>query len=411
MTRTETAVVVALMAVRAAMAWVGPQGLSPDSDRYRYRYADVWAFWAGQGPGQLLQLINLLPVRGALVVQTVLAGVLWAWAAVTAAQTAGKQWPFWAVLLWAASPWWVVWDWRVLTEAVTVAAMALFAAGAAQVLRGGGSGSWWPLVVGGVVALAVRPLVVPLVAGVVLVVLVTVRRRDRAVRYGPVAVLAGVMAWSALQAVVWTAGTATYDYLPRPMTLTAIQASDRLGARSENPGYLELARDWGMPCTDFPIPYGFEGAWAVRVADCPRLATWLDRGGLPWGAEVTRLPMSTAHELVSGRWLDTQWEAYDSGFWLGRLHGLPVDEVMWLGVLLAAAVVVTMPGRHTGARLIVLATAGYAFVMFMADGLENWRHMAPALVMVLPFAVAYLGRGQGYRAARVAGAAGTEASA
>lgn len=124
-------VAIGSIALARAM-WVASRDpiTSPDSVRY-WNPADpllTFRFDMGQGPGQLLQIIYLLPVGVAAPLQAFAAALLWAWASRVATRRL-PRWAFWVALAFSLSPWWLIWDSRVITEALTLSGMALFAAG------------------------------------------------------------------------------------------------------------------------------------------------------------------------------------------------------------------------------------------------------------------------------------------
>ena len=376
---------------RSALAASGPLGISPDSYRYRDELflLDVFRFDLGQGPGQLVQFINFLPVPAALALQTLIAVLAWGWAAEVA--TRGLRWYwFWLVFLFSVSPWWLVWDWRVLTEALTIAGMALFAAGVARWLD---QESSTPMIVGACIALLARPLVVPLVIGVLGVAFVARRRLPTR---KALVVLVALVAFAGIQSVVWNTAVARFFWLPRPMTLSAIQAADRMGARSQLSGYQELAKEFGMPnCPEVArLEYGFGGSWIIQKSQCPGMAEWIDAGGLPWWAEVVYNPLPIAKEVVSGPWLGSTWADYDNGTVNAVVDKNAVDWPMWAAWALASVGLLAPGSRWVARALVVLGANGYALVLLLVDGMENWRHMLPALVVLVPFAVGSLSRHQ-----------------
>lgn len=394
MTRLERIAIVAVAVLRAVLAGLGPMGVFPDSARYRSE-SDTFAvfdFFAGQGPGQLLQVINLLPLRMALGVQTLVAALLWAWAIIVATRELRRPW-FWLLFALSLSPWWLVWDWSVLTEGITIAAMALFAAGTARWIGGEPEG---PMIIGAVVALLTRPLMVPLVLGV-LVVAIAARRQLPGPRWVCVALLV-ILVFAGIQSIAFNRALAQYTYLPRPLTLASIQAGDRMGARSQVPGYMALAEKYGMPeCPEArTIPYGFPGAAALRRVPCPAFSEWLDSGGLPWWAELLHNTRPTLAVIVSGPWLNETWTTYAGPAWAPFLELTAiqrrVDLPMWIGSAFAA-VGLLLPGRGWLVRVaLVSGVVGYSVILLMVDGMENWRHMLPALAVLLPLAVGCLPR-------------------
>ena len=384
-----TAVVV-LAAVRAVVASSGPAGISPDSSRYRNPSDPLLAFRfdLANGPGQLVQVVFLFPLPLALALQAVLAALIWGWAALVATRDLAWPW-FWIVLGFGLSPWWLVWDSRVLTEALTLAGIALFASGAGRWMAGRHAAL--PMVAGAAIALLSRPLVVPLVLGILIVACI-VRRRVPGPRTTG-ALLVALLLLAGVQSVVFGRALATYDWLPEPVTLLSHQASDRVAARGRLPGYLELAAASGMPnCPQVSdLAAGFEGSTALRRLPCPGIPEWLDRGGLAWWKELALNPGPTLTEATTGAWVRESWWLYGSETWrpiMVRWIRERIDLVMW-AVLGASVVALLRPGRGwTGRAAVTVGTAAFALVMIMVDGLENWRHILPALAVLLPFAVA-----------------------
>lgn len=133
--------------------------------------AGTFRFDLGQGPGQLLQVVYLLPIEVAVALQAFAAALLWG-AAVVVATRGLPKWVFVVGLVFTLSPWWLVWDNTILTEAITLGAVALFAAGSGRWVQGE---SAVPMVVGAVIAILARPLTVPLIA--VLLVIAFIARR------------------------------------------------------------------------------------------------------------------------------------------------------------------------------------------------------------------------------------------
>lgn len=320
-------------------------------------------------------------------VQTLVAALLWGWAIIVATRGLRRYW-FWLLFAFNLSPWWLVWDWIVLTEGITIAAMALFAAGAARWIGGEPEG---PMIIGAVVALLTRPLMVPLVLGVLLVV-IAARRRLPGPRWVCAALLL-VLVFAGIQSVAFNRALAHYTYLPRPLTLGSIQASDRMGARSQVPGYMALAEKYGMPeCPEArTIPYGFPGAAALRVVPCPAFSEWLDAGGLPWWAELLHNTRPTLAVIVGGPWLNDTWPTYAGPDLAPLLKQTDitssVDRPMWIASAIAA-IGLLLPGRRWLVRATLLTgVVGYSVILLMVDGMENWRHMLPALAVLVPLAV------------------------
>lgn len=253
------------------------------------------------------------------------------------------------------------------------------------------------MIIGAVVALLTRPLMVPLVLGV-LVVAIAARRRLPGPRWVCVALLV-TLVFAGIQSIAFNRALAQYTYLPRPLTLGSIQAGDRMGARSQVPGYMALAEKYGMPeCPEArTIPYGFPGAAALRRVPCPAFLEWLDSGGLPWWAELLHNTRPTLSVIVGGPWLNETWSHYAGPAWVPFLELTAiqrrVDLPMWIASALAAAGLL-LPGRRWLTRATLLTgTLGYSVILLLVDGMENWRHMLPALAMLVPLAVGFLPRG------------------
>ena len=383
-------VVVGLALLRGA--WVAVAGspvVSNDSSRYWNPIDPLSVFRVdvGLGPGQLVQLVFLaLPPMVAIVVQAVVAGLLWGWAALVVA--AGRPGLFWAGVVWSLSPWWLAWDARVLTEALMLAGLALFSAGLARLVSGGGS--WVPLLAGLAAALLARPLVVVLVAPLMLIGWLCVRRA----RPLPTLLVGLLVAAAIAQTVVWTSSVAEHDNLPGPQSVTRIQAQDRFAVRMDVPGYLELARQQGLPaCADRVVAMDANTAVTeLRNADgwCPGLARWLEGGGLPWWRELAFNPLRTARHVLDWHWpLEQPPDLIAGDLRLAPLGGglLPTTVVMWL-LIAVAAVRLLWPGQRWWPRFAMAAVcAGFVLATVMADGLEYWRHTLPAFT-VLPWLAA-----------------------
>ncbi|MHA6508223.1 hypothetical protein [Tessaracoccus sp. Y1736] len=241
--RVEWGGVVVLSLVR--VAWVLMDAPIPSVDTLRYRNPQdplgTLRFDLGQGPGQLLQVLYLLPTELAVVVQGLFTGLLWGWASVVACRGLPRP-MFWLALAFSMAPWWLVWDGRLLTESMTLAACALFAAGVVRWTMGHPLS---PMVTGAVVALLVRPLVAPLVVAILLLA-VTSRREIPRPRWAG-AGLAVLVVFGLVQSAVFNAAPVAYPYLPKPTTMETVRAADRYVGRFHVDGYLGLARQHGMP--------------------------------------------------------------------------------------------------------------------------------------------------------------------
>ncbi len=393
MKRSELFITAALMAVRGAAAVASGGARSPDSVRYRNDEDPLLVFRVdlAQGPGQLPQVIHLLPMGAALAVQAAVAACLWV-AAASVATRGMSRWWFWAAVAFGLSPWWLGWDWAVLSESLVLGAMALFAAG---------SGRWMssreaavPMMVGAGIALLARPMVAPLVLGMLTVILLARREVPRPrLAAGAVALLivAGLV-----QSAMFNASTPSYEYVGPGTTMAGIQASDRMAARWNNTGYLEAAASFGMPQCEIPgdLDEGFAGSATLRELPCAGMSDWLNAGGLPWWAELIHLPGTTLREVVAGEWTADTWQGYMRGSHLvPQPIAVAVDVLMWLALATACGAIVTVGGPHRGARtLIALGALGYALVLILVDGQENWRHILPALVVLVPFALGVFSR-------------------
>lgn len=383
-------IVGALALVRVLMVLVaGEPVISNDSMRY-WNPEDpfmVFRIDLAQGPGQLVQvLFLLLPAKAAIVVQTFAAGMLWGWAAIVAANS--RVWLFLLGMAWSMSPWWTQYDNRVLTEALTLAGLALLAAGVGRLLTDSRA-SWTPALVGLAVAVLSRPLVIVLVAPFVVVVLMVRSVRSRLPRWAVLPV-AALVVWAGVQAVVFNASLAHYHYLPEPQSMKRIQAQDRFAVRMNVPGYKDAARAAGLPsCAEvdriLQMRTG-EPLDALRASreTCPELADWLDAGGLPWPRELLANPVPTLVNLVS--WTTGLTDRSGPVGWL--LH----KWVMWASVT-AGAVVLLWPGRRWWVWALCLgACLGFTAAVLLASGLEYWRHMAPSLPVLGLLALSRLAR-------------------
>lgn len=286
--------------------------ISPDSSRYRFdsEPLKVFDFISGQGPGQLLQVINLLPLHIAIVIQAGIAALLWG----LTSHVATKDLKFRYFLIMFAfcwSPWWLAFDWRVLTEAISISGMALFGAGVAMFLKG--EPARW-MYLGGTVVLLTRPLLVPVVAVMYLAVLFS---RKIGIKDLAAITFITLILFSGIQTVAYNRALTDYSYLPQPSTMTYIQASDRFGARSSIDGYLALAKKKGLPaCQDVnQIEYAWNGINKLRNSTCPGLQEWLNKGGLNWIDEIRYLPVSVIGVVFNGPWLRTTSWAYAPRDW------------------------------------------------------------------------------------------------
>jgi hypothetical protein len=414
-TRAHLAVGGCLVAARAvAVAVSGGAVLMPDSERYRDPGDPLAPFqaWHGNGPGVLLQVVYQLPLEVAVVLQTVLAAGCWV---VTAAYVAshvrrsGWSWTCFALVsAWGLSPWFVLWDAWVVTEAVSTGAVALGAAGLGRL--GHREGLALALVgIGG--AVLTRPflgvLLVPVLA------LVTwwpggPRGRRRVGAVAAVGVLGAFTAWQLV--AVARAPALPYTYLPHPESQSALQATDRLAGRGNVPGYLELARRHGMPaCPEAEAVVLGEGTVYTKVAElraietCPDLDAWLDAGGLPWPRELTQNTSATVEDLLDlGYWLDESFAAYVYAD--PRIHRVrELTRTRWQsvvrvlnGAMLVSVALALVAGlvvaRRQRAVLGLTAAMSAAFCVgaWAVDGMEYWRHVLPAFVLLAVLATTWV---------------------
>ncbi|WP_353082586.1 hypothetical protein [Tessaracoccus lapidicaptus] len=389
-----------LALVRAGWVLTREPVLSGDTPRY-WNPADplhTLRFDLGQGPGQLVQMIYLLPMNAATGVQALLAALVWGWACVVASRGLARWW-FWIALAFSLSPWWLLWDNRLVTESITLAAMALFAAGAFRWVK---EESATPMVAGAVIALLARPLTVPLVA-VILVLVVVARGQWPRPRWSAM-LLGALLVFAGVQAVAFNRAPVNYHWLPLPLQMEAVRAGDRFVSRSHVDGYVALAERHGMPdcAAAVEIPRGIAGLTSLWTATCPEMVEWLKQGGLPWQAELLENPGPTLREVAAGNWLLEAWggDALQDRGWqslreVARTWWWPavrvMNLVMWT-VLAVSVVWLARPGdRWTLRASLATAAVGFAAALGMFDGLEMWRHLLPALVTLAPAALASTG--------------------
>ncbi len=396
----------------AAAAWANPV-VMPDSDRYRNDADPLAPFhaWDGQGPGLLTQLMHLLPLSAAILVQTALAAALWGAAAIYAASLAPRRfsWPTFLTLhAWSLSPWFFIWDTWVLAEALTVGACALTAVGvgAAHAHR---PSAKWVAVLGLAVAVLVRPfagaMLLPLVVLALLWPPSKARLRATAAAMTATTALAVFATWQVVAFA--TAPNPQFSYLPEPETLTQIQATDRLAGRGHLPGYLELARREGMPsCPQAEAIVAGSSENKLKdlreITDCPELDRWLASGGLHWTREFTDNTESTVRELFRpSYWLRDSFRSYitpdDRLLHVRRLAltrwdetVLAVNSVMLLAGAAACASVLLLPGRRTFMAFSLSVVVLVSLYIWGTDGIEYWRHLLPAFAVILPLAVTLL---------------------
>lgn len=403
----EIAAILALALTRAG--WTLSRAPVPSGDTPRYWNPDdplyTLRFDVGQGPGQLMQLLYLLPLNVASAVQSFLAALLWGWAVFIATRGLPRMW-FWIGLAFTLSPWWLLWDNRLVAESMTLAGMSLFAAGVMRWVRGS---SAVPMLSGATVALLARPLTVPLVAALLIVAVLSRREWPRP-RWAATG-LAALNLFAVVQAVAFNRAPVNYHWLPFPLPMQGVRAGDRFVSRSHVDGYLQLAQRHAMPeCpAALDVPRGIPGLEPLWTDTCPEMVAWLREGGLPWRAELIENTGPTLAELVSGDWLITAWgndALQDTGWQLlrefARTWWWPTvtvtNVVMWTVVALSALWLLR-PGRHVWFRvLLVVASLGFASALWLFDGLEMWRHVLPAVVVLAPAALASSGMAADSRA-------------
>lgn len=406
-------VIVGLALARAAWAASRAPIVSPDSQRYR-NPADPWAtmrFDLGQGPGQLLQLLHLLPLNTAIALQAFAAALIWGWACIVATRDL-PRWAFGAAALFTLSPWWLVWDNRAITEALTLAGVALFAAGAVHWVKGDNANAL-PMLVGAALGLLTRPLTVPLIAVVLILAVIARRGTPR-----PVGAFVGVsflVAFAIVQSVMFNRAPITYDWLPVHTTMEGVRAADRFVSRSHIDGYAALAEARQAPACllDADVPRGIPGLDPLWSSTCPDTVAWLESGGVPWQTELTDNLVPTVREMVSGPWLLAAWagDALGDPHWLA-LRGVArtwwwpavhaMNAAMW-ALMIGAVVRLLWPGRRWAFRAVfTVALLGYAAALWMFDGLEMWRHVLPAIVGLVPAALAASGRRETEASGKVA---------
>lgn len=405
----------AVVIARAAAAARVEAVVTFDSERY-HDASDPFApfrVWDGYGPGVLTQAVHLLPLPAAVVAQTVLAAAIWGIAAVYAASVATprRSWPvFVAIQAWAISPWFLLWDIWVLTEALTMAGCALCAVGVAAI-RVGARRAPWVAVLGLVLAVATRPfaaaLLLPLVAVALAWPLTAGRLRVVAKPVAAAAVLAVFAVWQVLTFAA--TDSAPFSYLPQPESLQQIQATDRLVGRGHLPGYLDLARDAGMPrcptAEAIVLSQDDDKLKSLRdLRDCPELDDWLATGGLPWAREVVHQPRTTAGAFFAPTvWIDQAFAPYvlDDARVLKLLQisrlgpdraVMAANVVMLLFAAFTAVAALVVPRGQRGFTLIALAAIlAFSIYMLAVDGIEYWRHVLPAFAVLTPLAVTLAG--------------------
>lgn len=415
-TRWHLAIALAVVVARAAAAASVDAVVMFDSERYRDASDPLAPFrvWDGYGPGVLAQVVQLLPMQAAAVAQTVLAASMWGIAAVYAARAAAprRSWAvFGAIQTFALSPWFLLWDTWVLTEALTMAGCALCAVGVAAV-RVGARGASWVAVAGLAVAVATRPfcaaILLPLVAAALIWPMTAAKLRAVSRPAVATALIAAFAAWQVLTFA--STDDAPFSYLPEPESLKQIQATDRLVGRGNLPGYLDLAREAGMPsCQAAEVivssPANTDKLKSIRdLRECRDLDEWLATGGLPWAHELLHQPTTTVGAFTARSvWVDQAFAPYllDDDRVLKLLQGsrlgleravMIVNVTMLAFTALAALAALAVERSQRGFVLFALAIlAAVSLYMLAVDGIEYWRHALPAFAVLPPLMVTVLG--------------------
>ena len=408
--RTATQVALASLVVLARVAatiWSGAV-VSPDTARYRDPVDRLSPFevWNGEGPGVLLQVLYLLPADVAVVVQTAFAAGCWAVAATyLAAGVRASRWSWlcWAVVIAAGlSPWFLLWDAWMITEAVTCGAVALGAVGMVGWRRGRDLGMLLTAI-GVTAAVLARPFVGVLILPVLVLALWwpnrRVQRGSRGVAVMLITVLGGFSAWQLV--ALQRAAALPYADLPHAESLRTIQATDRLAGRGDVPGYLALARRHGMPgCPEAKAVVQSRDTVFTKVVElrriesCPDLDRWLEQGGLSWVTELTQNSAPTFSEMLDpAYWLDDSFEGYVYSHRLLELRELAgarwkltvriVNGVMLAWILVAVVVGVASARGDRGWLLLATAWSATVFVVaWGTGGMEYWRHVLPVFVLL-----------------------------
>lgn len=394
----QIAIVMACVVVRSAVAAGSSPVLMPDTERYRALDGEPlfapFAVWEGYGPGLLVQVINLLPAQVTVVAQTTIAGAVWGLAAIVAGQAARRAtWPVFSVLMLVSlSPWFVLWDTWLLTEAITVAGCALAGVGIGSRLSGGESGGRIALA-GACIAVLARPFVGVLILPLCFLVLA---RRDMSRRWVSLALLSGLSTFALWQTVTFQLSpSVSFSYLSAPEGISEVQAVDRLASRGDVPGYLETAEAHGMPPCQSVRNVLFssvgldEKLTGIRAAqNCPGLEGWLEQGGLPWATEFSANPGPTIVAMVNpDYWLRESWTRSRS---IGLVVG--VNTAMFAAIAAAVLGAVAVSRRHR-LRLIAAVSwiALFSAASWAVDGLEYWRHLLPGFVLALTLGLSVLG--------------------
>ena len=332
-------------------------------------------------------------------VQTLLASTLYGfgvWFAVRGAAPRLRVPVAVALVAWMFSPWLLLWDARVVTEAGALAGCSLAAVGAGRLAtRASGPGA---MVLGLAVAVSARPITIIVLVPIVGLALLLARgqRRWRAA----VVLFVLISGLGAANAIVFEKGTE----LSNGRNVDGLRAASRLMERSDHVGYLDAARKHGMPAcdeVDDALASGDRDFVSIWDAPCADFRAWLDEGGLPWTAEFRAEPVAMRAGFVDpGDWATKPMSPY----WLldGRFY--TASEVLgssWRPLLtavnvlmftaLAGAVAIAAwprgPGRLFSVATVVICIA-VSFVAWATDGMEYWRHLLPSFATLFPAVIA-----------------------
>jgi hypothetical protein len=358
--RSSMRVVVVVVAIlRAAAALIHGPLITEDS--YRYALASTWLDtlqpWKGFGPGVLVQVLAVLPLPAMVAVQALMCGLLWGWASLLAAERAvggPSKLAFASVIALSLSPWVLFWDSNVLTEALSIAGLAI----------------------------------------------------SHRLKVAPLLLVTFVLCFAGLQ--LWAFSSSG----PVSEQISMVQAKNRFGSRFHVAGYLEAARSHGMPecaaATSHPQdPAAVRAFRRDPLTLCPSLKPWLGKGGLPWLEELRLLPGPLVVEAVRPdywswsplgtyviddpsagpvwRWIGTDW----------RLAAINRSTVGFLLAVTGAGLALSRgPERCVVATVVLLSVAvgGHAWLI---DGAEYWRHTLPALLPPAIVGAALLARRYG----------------
>ena len=373
---------------RALLAYANPQQW-PDSERYRSVTNNVFDYFSGYGPGQLVQIINLLPLESAVAMQAFLATVLCGYAVYLVAKhnTSKAVYlfvPIIGVLLW--SPWITLWDNHVLTESITVAGIIVFAVGTGTI-------DYIGMLVGLVVTLLTRPLMVPLFLVVFLIISVygIIKKKHL---FGwhrtQFSIIIFMLIFASLQTITFNTAKVQFEWMERPASIQAVQAADRLLGRMDIESTLENARRYGLPqpevCTLPEGRYRFADVWTEQAEkNCPGLHAFLDNGGAPWYSDLINDPFSMGKRLSEIVYTERiAYTFYDTREVPDRIS-YAIDLAMWFIILFSIVSSLLLFNKHWIMRNIILFCAvGYAIALWAVDGQEVWRHMLPCLIFI-PF--------------------------